>query len=1513
MKRVRFRSPARRLAWALPAGLAALACLPGCNNDDNVKPDSHPPLSGVPSTPPDPDAPGKKEIQAPLPPEAAPPESKRLADLPPLKDLQAKIPSYFQGNVGRRLYVQVDKPLYKPGETVWIKSWDLASRDLKGQPNVQGVRYELISPKGAVVLRKRVQVQNGTGTNDFEIPDGVQGGEYQIRATADDGVTVDRPIIVSTYEPPRVKKKLEFVRKAYGAGDDVTATLEIKRPTGEPLANKALEAVIRLDGNELPRVRFTTNADGGALVKFTLPANIERGDGLLTVLVEDGGVTESVSKSIPILVKKLQFSFYPEGGNLLSGQPGRVYFEAKNPIGKPADVEGRIVDDHGNAVATFTSYHDGLGRFELTPNTGRTYMAEILKPAGVTEKYPLPLSVADGCNLRTFDDFDSQDAALRVAVRCTAPRKVIVAGVIRENLVDAAAVDVPADAPAIVYLKAGDAALARAQGISRVTLFDDKLAPLAERLVYRNRRNSLQIHVKPDQDTYTPREQVALKIETTDLEGKPVPAEVALSVVDDTVISFADDKTGHMLSRLFLESEVPGKVEEPNVYFDLTEKKSATAMDLLMGTRGWRKFEWAPVLNPPPPPEASALATGEADGFGGLGMRGMGEGGGGMGRKGAMGGGKRMAVDDVMIEGAMEKEDRAPPPPKAAARPRPAGGAAPMEMAEAFPGAAPARPAAGPMAPPPPPAPPPADIVANAAPAPVMQAPAEPMAMAEAKPMAERAKAAEAMRDEEQAPAKKAKALFRAQKAEIAAGDIAEDRADEPAQAVADKDWAGAEADKKVAGGGEWAIAPVRVFPAPVYSGDYTGPRTDFRETIHWQPQVMTGKDGHATVTFYASDAITSFRVFAEGVGGGLAGRQEQVFKSTLPFSMSVKLPIEVSAGDKLLLPLTLSNERDKDLPLTLQASFGDLLKLDGQVGLSGPALGAGKRESIFYPVTVTGTQGKSKVSFKANAGGLTDEFTREVDVVPLGFPQEQVRAGTLTDRNTSTFDLGQAMPGTVNATIKLYPSPVSTITSGLDGLLREPSGCFEQTSSTNYPNVMVLGYLKAADVADPGLVQRAGGLIDKGYNRLVGFETPNKGYEWFGQSPPNEALTAYGILEFIDMKKNYGGVDEDMLVRTVNWLKSRRDGKGGFKLDEKALDSFGRASPEVTAAYITYAVSEAGMVDQFPDELAAQSRRAAETKDPYLLALATNTLLNVPAQVAQGQGAALRLAGMQKADGVFSGADHSITRSGGSNLDIETTSLAALALLKAKNNPDAVRKSVDWLNKNRGGFGEWGTTQATVLALKASTQYALEARATRSAGSVVLLINGRKVGDMPYEAGHRDALEFHDLGAHFQPGSNTIELLHQGNDSLPYSMAVEFRTIKPATDANASIELSTKLDKSTVRMGENVRLTAVVKNRTANGQPMTIARIGLPGGLQFQTWQLKELKEKGIVDQWETRAREVIVYFRDMAPNQTREIPLDLVATVPGDFTGPASTSYLYYTDDLKFWTDGLKVAITK
>ncbi|MFN3199143.1 MAG: MG2 domain-containing protein [Bradymonadia bacterium] len=1475
-----FRPP-----WAL--FLATACAFTGCRDQVDLSPDqpqtsradSEPesaPESKALAQPADPDAPkGARVVQPPMKPEPAPKAAKRIEQLPALDTLTQKIGSVFGAHQGRRIHIQTDKPLYTPGETIWIKSLDLKDRDLSDSP-AAGIHYRLVSPRGSTVVQQRVVQTRGRAANGIEIPEGSVGGLYTLKATAFDGVTAERPVVISNYQPPRVQKKLEFVRKAYGAGDTVKATLTLKGPTGDPLGNHPVKAQITVDGAPL-KAQATTDAHGNALIKFTLPGEISRGDGLLTVLVEQGGITESISRPIPIVVKAVQLSFFPEGGQMVGGLPTRLYFEARTPLDKPADVKGRIVDDQGAVVATFETFDRGRGRVGFTPSPGRSYHGEIIRPAGISARYPLPLAAAEGCVIRTYDDPDGQRSEIPVAVRCTDAQTVIVAATQRHLLLDAAAVEARSDVPIAVHLKPGalekaDGAregLIHAQGPARITLFDADLRPIAERLVFRNRRGGLKVEITPDQDGYSPREQVALKLKTTGPSGEPVPAELALSVVDDKVLSFADDKTGHLLSAMLLAPEIPGTVAEPNVYFDLTEPKGAMGLELLMGTRGWRRFDWQPVLAPNP--RTGTATTVSLDGSTRA-PRDRGADADEFEKAGELGGfkeEKRLAGKKAGLKRPLARRKRAE-------------AAQPMAQAEAMPDPKPDAEDANRRA----------DV-----------------ALAGHKALKGKGRGGGGIergprqRNLEPMPAAKPVPMGRV------AGGFFEDDLRMPAEAMPDvppppPQW-----------------APVRVFPTPDYSGGFTGARTDFRETIHWAPMVKTGRDGEATVTFWMSDAVTAFRVTAEGAGleGGVIGRAEKVISARLPFNLDVKLPVEVSAGDTVQLPITLSNETEGTQPVNLVAHFGDLVEAGTPEGLTEGKLQLPPKasQSVWYPLTVKGQRGESTITLSAQADGLDDEMVRTLRVAPRGFPQVAERSGTLKGdvTVTETVDLGEVAPGSVAASLKLYPSPVATLLSGLDGLVREPHGCFEQTSSSNYPNVMVLQYLEANDVADPKLIARTRKLVDKGYKRLVGFETKKKGYEWFGRAPAHEALTAYGVLEFTDMRSIYGEVDEAMLARTAKWLAKRRDGKGGFKRDKKALDSFGRAAPEITDAYIVYSLAEAGLVDGFDLELDTLGKRAEKTQDDYMLALAANALLSVPARRQAGLALLKTLKSRQGKDGAWKKAKHSITRSSGKNLHIETTALAMLALMKDPEGGhfDALRSGAKWLTDHRGGYGQWGATQATVLALKAMTAYSSASATTKHPGTVIVKINGVQVGEMAYEAGRRDPLEFHAIGGHFKAGENTIEITHKGQGQLPFSFAADYRSTTPATDPEAAVSVTTSLARDTVPMGETVRLTATVENRLDAGQPMTLARLGLPGGLVWQQWQLKALKEKGEVDFVETRPREVIVYFRQMKPKEKREISLDLVAQVPGEFTGPASSAYLYYTNDKKFWTKGLPVSITR
>jgi hypothetical protein len=483
-----------------------------------------------------------------------------------------------------------------------------------------------------------------------------------------------------------------------------------------------------------------------------------------------------------------------------------------------------------------------------------------------------------------------------------------------------------------------------------------------------------------------------------------------------------------------------------------------------------------------------------------------------------------------------------------------------------------------------------------------------------------------------------------------------------------------------------------------------------------------------------------------------------------------------------------------------------------------------------------------------------------------------------------------------------------------VDGILREPYGCFEQTSMSSYPNAMVLDYLKSSGSNDEKTISRANNLLDKGYKRLITFETKEKGYDWFGSNPGHEALSAYGLMQFNDMKNVGADVDQKMVDRTAEWLMSRKDGKGGFQQNSKALDNFGRASKSVTDAYIVYSLSEAGYKD-IKKEFESSYDQAMNSKDPYTLALVANAAYNLKeAQKAQAaMGALMKL---QTKDGSWVSPGHSITYSQGQSLTIETTSLATLAMLKeSTKNGTGISKSVEYLVGARNGSGTFGNTQGTVLALKALTEYAKDSKKTTEDGTIEISIDGKKVAERNYKAGDKGAIVIDSLERFIKgEGKHSLKVKFIGvKTPLPYTVAVNWSTALPNSDPGCVVDLKTTLASKSAVVGETVRLSSVVTNKKNEGIPTAMVILGIPAGFTVQPWQLKELQEKKTFDYYEIKGNNIAVYYRCMAPNAVKEINLDLKAEMPGEYDAPASSAYLYYTNELKTWSGVDKITIKK
>ncbi len=707
------------------------------------------------------------------------------------------------------------------------------------------------------------------------------------------------------------------------------------------------------------------------------------------------------------------------------------------------------------------------------------------------------------------------------------------------------------------------------------------------------------------------------------------------------------------------------------------------------------------------------------------------------------------------------------------------------------------------------------------------------------------------------------------------------------------------------------------------------GLRRDFAETVYWHPVLVVPGGKEAVVRFDLPDSVTRFQVVAWGhTLNGRLGATTTEIASRLPFSVEPKVPIEVTRSDKITIPVIVANDTAKTRSVDLEAQATGLTVVgDAKKQL---AVDAGKRVRQLFQFRPSLLEGDATLRFLARSDLGGDRVERGFKVVPEGFPIVGSHSDVLEKVLTHDIVLPERwVPGTLKVQAEVFPSTLADLQKGLEAMLNEPCGCFEQSSSSNYPNVMILSYLKETEQANPQVEQRARALLRSGYQKLTAFECippqqrdTRRGYEWFGQTaPPHEALTAYGLLQFMDMKRVGHPVDEAMLERTKQYLLGQRDGRGGFRRNPQALDSFGRAPDHITTAYIVWALTEAGVPENLDVELKALHAQAKGTKDPYFASLVAISHLN-RGKTDEALELLRAVRATQQKDGRVTGATTSITGSSGQCLEIESTALAMLGWLKANRPGDFnanVQNAAKWLGTQRGGFGGYGSTQSTILALKALIAFTNENKKIAEAADLVLFVNGKEAGRKHLAAGAREGLLVSLADASvLQPGKNTVRV-EMTRNTFPCTLTWSYRTLKPANPDGCPVQLSTKLNVVKAAEGETVTLTARVKNTTAKGQGMTVAIIGLPSGLTVPE-DFRQLKDMAKVPEdgsrpkigaFELRGRELVLYWRDLAPHQEIAVNLDLICRIPGEYRGPASRSYLYYNTDRKFWVEPLTVSI--
>ena len=1578
-----------------------------------------------------------------------------------LSELMMKLQKHNEQLPEDRVYAHFDKTLYKPGETIWFTAYVRDGKTLKKSEQSDIVSVQLINPKGAVEKQYSIIAENGVAKGDFKIDENAVGGIYKVNIFTrwmlndKDPAMFTKKLTVQKVTLPRLKMKLDFMKEAYGARDEVAAELTLHENNNAPLSNYNFDYIVNLGNKTLTRSKGKTGEKGEAMVKFTLPNELKTNDGLLNIMIKYQGQTESISRSVPIILNNINVQLFPEGGDLVNGLTSKVAFKAVNEFGKPADIEGVVIDSKGQELTAFASYHQGMGAFSLTPKANEQYTVKITKPANVTNSFIIRDAMDNGYALEVRK-IDKKQVYL--TVKSTLADKLYLVGNVRGHKYFSTSIDV----------KKGENQITIPTkffpiGVAQFTLFDSKGIERAERLAFVNKDKQINIEIETDKEKYLPREKVKMTIKVSDERGMPMPANLSISVVDDQLLTFADDKSSNILSWMLMEADLRGTIYEPNFYFDKTEEKADLALDYLLMTAGWRRFTWTEIKENKQKrityknekTELSGIIRSAADKqplenvqvkmSNGLSTK--------TDKNGKFVFTEFLIKPNLKIEFSKEgyflntndvrqylTNHNSYMYPKTGFRKNQE-----IEEEEEEPLPPLIPPLLTPEAPqttneeentPIPPVEEKVESINNEDSQPILQVPKAkipppPPVLEEVSdeeidddisveewtaneevempyPVEEEEEEEETIeeifsivedmpsfpgcedlptnQERKQCTEKK---LLKYMYSNMSYPAIARENGIEGlvvVQFVVDRD--GAIVNAKVvkdigAGCGEEVLYVVntmnsfpqkwtpstqrdrpvpsrfnlpfrfklsgnnigtgntnarstyrsipinrnfrqynytrrtrntsiakyyraREFAAPIYDKDEpVKERTDFRSTIYWNGNVEIDRKGKKVLEFYTSDAVTSFRITAEGFAAdGMIGRGEKRFYTQLPFSLSAKLPSQVVTQDVLKIPVTLVNNTKKTISGALTYNYPKGIipqsTLPNQITLT-----AGQAKTEYLAFDVKERSDADELGIYFSSDGFNDAIKKKLTIVSKGFPASVAYSGEAMEQ-THQFNLKHAIDGSVDAKITAYPSSLSNILSGLEGILREPTGCFEQTSSKTYPNILVLNYLQETGKANPEVTKRAKHLIEKGYKRLLGFESKNGGFEWFGADPAHIGLTAYGLMEFTDMQKVVSCVDQTMIDRTAKWLMDKRDGTGKFITPSRKLRHMGMNDDATTSIYITWALTEAKFTD-LQKEIDFAYSEAKKTNNPYQLGLAANIMFN-RSEEEKGQTLLKQLFKSQNAKGAWAYdlKRNSAVGSSGQSLQIETAALATLAMLKTRTkNLEQLRNCVKFIKSKRNSYGSFGSTNSTILALRALTAYAKFSKKAEESGTIEVYANGEKIKSFDYAKGIQEAIVLDGLAEYLTNSNNNVEVKYANTKQpLPYNLSVNYTTTLPHSSKKCVIGLTTKLAKQQIKVGETIRLTTEITNKEDKYQRMTIAIVGIPAGLSAQPWQLKELQEKRVFDYYEIIGNNLVFYYRAMSKSQILTINLDLKAEIAGNYAAPASSAYLYYTNEHKTWT---------
>ncbi|GMQ26408.1 TonB-dependent receptor plug domain-containing protein [Algoriphagus sp. oki45] len=511
-------------------------------------------------------------------------------DLP--TQIQNYLSAYQEEFPVEKAYLHLDKHTFTLGEDIWFSAYLVAGGIQVPSPLSKTLYVDFFDGDGLLLSQRIIEIENGRGAGEFQIPRYGKTGLYQIKAYTSwmrnfgEEYFFEQYVKVVDGAGGSFLPQVEFKSISSEAGKaKYEVELVAVSATGEPLANQVLQLSAIAGQEQLYQQQVQLNVQGQASFSFSIPEKDHPEQHLELSYEENPDYIVTQKIQLPYTLNQVDIQFLPEGGNWVQGKKATVAFRAIYPDGSPAQISGLI---EGVEESSFESQFGGLGKITFTPEKAN-YTALVKSPnSNVERRIALPEAAQTGLTIQVQNNPDASFISVFIQGNGD-PGELLLFSHIRGLLNYMIQGTLTNGVWGVRIPKQN-----LPSGINTVTVLKKDGTPLLERLIFVQNGDRLNLNVE-SKGNLSPRSKFQLELKSSSGDT-PSPGSFSIAVADADQVKEESLIHGTIFSHLLLTSDLQGKVYQPGFYFQNQEPATLEQLDLVMMTHGWRRFTVPEIL-----------------------------------------------------------------------------------------------------------------------------------------------------------------------------------------------------------------------------------------------------------------------------------------------------------------------------------------------------------------------------------------------------------------------------------------------------------------------------------------------------------------------------------------------------------------------------------------------------------------------------------------------------------------------------------------------------------------------------------------------------------------------------------------------------------------------------------------------------------------------------------------------------------------------------------------------------